>query len=554
LSNEREASSPLLRFLVREAGRIKGYYFATLATWVGVYALPLVIGALTAALLHKAGGKPLDPAVWRLLAVLVALMALRAVVLFAGLQMTFKLIFKTSAWLKVDILDRLLRRPSEVVRAGSGEILNRLRDDTEELGGLLEWTTDLIYRSVLSVIAVAVLATSDLVMTLPLVLLLGGLLASAYFKNRVAVLRAETRRQQGQIGAMIADSLTGIRDLRLAGALENHLQQLEHRFVDRRRVLVRQQMFTDLLSDLFRNLVLVGTAVVLLTMSLRLASSGFDIGKLVLFLTYSSWLGQQMYFFGKILARYQNGKVSYARLQELHVDRPGEEAPAAEVPAEPLRELTVEGLTFNAPRGVSAPAPVSFQVRPGELVAITGEIGAGKSRILHSLLGLNPEVVGSVRWNGIDVTGNPESMCAPRVAYAAQSPRFLRGTLAENIALGSPGFSTPEIEATLRDVQLEPGSAELPQGLETRLDSGNAGQLSGGQRQRLALARMLARPAELFLVDDCDSSLDGPTARRLWQAMRNGRRAAWIVVSQNPDLLALADRVITITRRPSAAA
>ncbi|WP_437733198.1 ATP-binding cassette domain-containing protein [Sorangium sp. So ce1335] len=540
---------PLVRFLVRQGLRIKGYYIATLTSWVVVYALPLVIGSTAAALIDKAGGKPMNPGIWGVLALVVALMALRAIALLLGLQLTFETIFRTSAWLKVDVLDRLLRRPSSVVQAGSGEILNRLRDDTEEIGSLLEWTTDLIYRSVLTVIAVTVLATTDLVMTIPLALLASGLLVSAYLKGRVTALRAETRRQQGRIGSMIADSLHGIRDLRLAGAVENHLARLETRFDERRRVLVRQRLFADLLSNLFRNLVLVGTSVVLVTMSLR-RDGDFDVGKLVLFLTYSSWLGQQMYFFGKILAAYQNGKVSYGRLSELYLDGLHETA-AAPGSAEPLRAFVVDGFTFRAPPGASAPAPVSFQVRPGELVAITGEIGAGKSRLLHGLLGLDPDVVGRVRWNEVDVTGKPEAMRAPQVAYAAQSPRFLRGTLAQNIVLGSAGLTATDLEAIMRIVQLDPGSAELTQGLDTKLDSGDAGQLSGGQRQRLALARMLARRAELFLVDACDSSLDGPTARRIWQAMRADRRSAWIVVSQNPDLLALADRVVVLTRSAS---
>ena len=72
----------------------------------------------------------------------------------------------------------------------------------------------------------------------------------------------------------------------------------------------------------------------------------------------------------------------------------------------------------------------------------------------------------------------------------------------------------------LTAVHLTPGTPELPEGLDTVLDSGQASRLSGGQRQRLALARMLCRPAEVYVVDDCDLSVDGPTARDIWQTER----------------------------------
>lgn len=536
----------LLRFLWQQASRFKGLYFTTLSSWSVVYALPLAIGSATAALIDKASGKAGDPHAWYWLGGLVAMMLARSLVLTAALQCTFKLIYKTSAWLKIDILERLLRNPSDVALGGSGEILNRLRDDTEEIGGLLEWTTDLIYRTVLSIFAVSVLAATDVVMVLPLGVLLGGLFISVALKKRVAQLQAETRRRQGNIGAAVADTVGGIRDLRLAAAVEDRMSHLVGQFAQRRSSMVRQQLFADLLSDLFRNLVLLGTSLVLLTMSLRSVEYGFDVGKLVLFLTYTSWLGQQMYFFGKIFARFQNGKVSYARLQEL-IGQDGAKA-SMETDAGPLLELSVEALTYQPSPGGTAPLPVSFRAKRGDLIALTGDIGAGKTRIVRGILGLEPAARGKVFWNGSEVSSRSDWMRFPRVSYAGQSPRFLRGTLEENVALGVSTMTGQDVERALSSVHLEPGSAELAVGVATKLDSGDAGQLSGGQRQRLALARMLSREAELYVVDDCDSSLDASTARLIWQEMRRQRNAVWIVVSQNPTLLELADQVITLKR------
>lgn len=539
-------------FLRRGGMRSKGLYFGTMSVWSLIYGLPLVIGALVSDLLAQASNRPpVSGWAWALLAMAVGLMIVRAIALWGGLQLTFVLIFRTSAWIKTQVLGRFLGRPATAGGGpGNGEILNRLRDDSDEIGGLLEWTTDLIYRSALLVIAVLVLALSDLVMTIPLVLLLGGLLVSVSLKKRVAVLQAETRVRQGRIGADIADALTGVRDLRLADRVEGRLVAFQRDFADRRKVQLRHQVFLDLLSDLFRNLVLIGTAVVLLTAGVRVADGGFSVGKLVLFLTYAGWLGQQMYFFGKILARYQSGTVAYRRLVDLAGD--GAADPVSESDGPRLAELTVTGLTCAARADVAAPEPVSFTVRPGQLVVLTGEIGSGKSSVVRGLLGLTGGTRGSVRWNDTDVTG--DRLGAPSVGYAGQQSKFLQGSLRDNLVLGTTGITDERIERVMAAVRLRPGTNELPDGLDTQLDSGAATQLSGGQRQRLALARMLCRDADLYVVDDCDSSLDGPTARDIWRTVLTEWPAAWIVVSRNEDLVAMADAVVTVTRSRDRAA
>ena len=475
-------------------------------------------------------------------------MALRAVVLWGGLQLTFVLIFKTSAWLKIRVLRGLLSRPAARDKAVSnGDTINRLRDDTEEIGGLLEWTTDVFYRSLLLVIAVTVLAITDLVMTIPLLLLLGGLFASIFLKNRVAALQTQIRVEQGRIGGAITDTLTGIRDLRLSGAITGRMARLEKSFAGRRRLQQRHQVFSDMLSDLFQNLVMIGIAVVLLTASVQIAAGDFTIGGLVLFITYSSWLGQQMSFYGKVFARYQGGKVSYQRLAE--TSSGVESAPATDALVEPLRELTVSSLTRAALDGGPAPEPVDFTVRPGELVAVVGAIGAGKSTVVRAMLALQPDAAGEVHWNGTAVTGDRDRLGAPYIGYARQSPRFVAGTVRDNLRLGDDSITEECMNRALTAVHLRPGTPELPEGLDTFIDSGEASRLSGGQRQRLALARMLCRPAEVYLVDDCDSSVDGPTARDIWQTVTCDWPGAWVVVSHNPDLLALADTVVRVTRR-----
>lgn len=426
------------RFLLVCGTKIKWLYLGATTSWSAVYGLPLVSGALIAILLESVSqARPTASAYW-LLGLIVALLVLRSVALWIGLQSTFVLIFRTSAWIKVTILNRMLRRPSSESKIrDKGEVLNRIRDDTDEIGGLLEWTTDLFYRSILVVIAVTTLALTDIVMTIPLALLLLGFWASIALKQRVEKLQAEIRRRQGLIGAEIADLQTGIRDLRLTNVLGVRLQTLEERFTWRRKVQLSHQVYMDLLSDLFRNLVMIGTAVVLITVTVRISDGSFSVGKLALFITYAGWLSKQVYFFGRILARYQSGTVSYSRLAELAPPADGDSAVVGREVGQPLRELAVSGLVCHVSSSHRRPAPVSFTIRPGQLVVITGEIGSGKSTLIRALLGHQEEALGTVTWNGVDVTRDQRWLSSPRVAYARQQSRFLQGTIRENLLLGT---------------------------------------------------------------------------------------------------------------------
>ncbi|MFD0385729.1 ATP-binding cassette domain-containing protein [Streptomyces stramineus] len=168
-------------------------------------------------------------------------------------------------------------------------------------------------------------------------------------------------------------------------------------------------------------------------------------------------------------------------------------------------------LTCAAPAGVAAPEPVSFEVRPGQLVAITGDIGSGKSTLIRSLLALQPDVRGRVCWNGVDVTGDQDWLSAPRVGHARQQSLFLRGTVRDNLLLGTTGITAEHLERVMAAVHLRPGSPELPDGLDTHLDSGAVG------RSPAASASGWHWPACSADPRNCTSST---TATRPWTARR----------------------------------
>jgi ATP-binding cassette subfamily B protein len=314
------------------------------------------------------------------------------------------------------------------------------------------------------------------------------------------------------------------------------LDVLAGEFSARRIVQARHQAVADVLSALFRNVVTLGPAAVLMTVAYRFQSGEMTVGELALFLTYTSWLSEQIWFFGRALARYADGRVAHRRLVGLFPE-PG---PAPAAPGQPLERLQVvelarrQGATFQAQ---------SFAIDRGQIIVVTGEVGAGKSTLLRCLLGLERPEGGRLLWNGTEITG--ALLSPPRAGYTSDAPGFVSGTVEENLLLGEDPLDAARLHRALEAVQLRPGSDELPLGLSTSVGA-HGSALSGGQRQRLGLARMLCRPADLYVVDSADSSLDEATARAMWEALFSGWSATWIIVSHHPYVLSRADLIIKL--------
>src|SRR5690606_16195952 len=157
-------------------------------------------------------------------------------------------------------------------------------------------------------------------------------------------------------------------------------------------------------------------------------------------------------------------------------------------------------LTYRHPETGHGIVDVDLELPRGSLTVVTGRIGAGKTTLLRTFLGLLPPEAGEVRWDGVLVEDPASFLTPPRVGYTAQAPRLFSDSLRDNVLLGvpdGPGGLAP----ALRGAMLERDVAALPNGTDTLVGTRGV-NLSGGQVQRAAIARMLARQADLMVIDD----------------------------------------------------
>jgi PrtD family type I secretion system ABC transporter len=238
-------------------------------------------------------------------------------------------------------------------------------------------------------------------------------------------------------------------------------------------------------------------------------------------------------------------RLAHRRLQAL-LDRPTEGAVDTVLPR-PVGRLDVEGLGYaTAPSGRWLLRQLSFQAAPGELVAVVGGSGAGKTTLSRLLVGVLNASTGTVRLDGADIRQHDPRQLGAAMGYLPQDVELFAGTVAENIAR----FTAADSERVIAAAQAA-GAHELilrfPQGYDTPVGEGGR-QLSGGQRQRVALARALFGEPSFIVLDEPDASLDAEGEDALVAALQRlrTRGATVVAVTQRRRLLSVADRVLVL--------
>jgi ABC-type multidrug transport system fused ATPase/permease subunit len=220
------------------------------------------------------------------------------------------------------------------------------------------------------------------------------------------------------------------------------------------------------------------------------------------------------------------------------------EAGNASAQAEPVG---LRGVTVRYP-GRPGPAldRVDLDLRPGELVAVVGASGAGKTTLGRVLLGLTRPDEGFVIAGGRPLADADLDRWRERVAWASQHPALVPGTVAANLALGRPGADPAAIREAARLAGADGFVRRLPAGYDTVVGAGGHG-LSAGQRQRLGLGRALLRDASLLVLDEPTVHLDQAAAARVATTLETLRGSRTILLlTHDPDLASRADRVLRL--------
>ncbi|WP_410750360.1 SmdA family multidrug ABC transporter permease/ATP-binding protein [Citrobacter sp. U14242] len=254
------------------------------------------------------------------------------------------------------------------------------------------------------------------------------------------------------------------------------------------------------------------------------------LGQLTSFMMYLGLMIWPMLALAWMFNIVERGSAAYSRIRAMLSEAPVVDDGKEPVP-EGRGELAVAIREFRYPQTAhSVLENVNFQLKPGQMLGICGPTGAGKSTVL-SLLQRHFDITqGDVRFHGIPLTRLQLDSWRSRLAVVSQTPFLFSDTVANNIALGRPQATQDEIEHVARLASVHEDILRLPQGYDTEVGERGV-MLSGGQKQRISIARALLLNAEILILDDALSAVDGRTEHQILHNLRQWGEGRTVIIS-----------------------
>ncbi|MGW0418579.1 thiol reductant ABC exporter subunit CydD [Streptomyces sp. NPDC003015] len=350
-------------------------------------------------------------------------------------------------------------------------------------------------------------------------------------------------RLLSRLSGHFLDVVAGLPTLKVFGRAKAQAESIRRITGEYRQATMRTLRIAFISSFALELLSTLSVALVAVTIGMRLVHGEMHLydGLVILILAPEAYLPLR-----QVGAQYHAAAEGLAAAEEIFavLETP---VPASGTAAVPAGALAFEQVTVRYPgRAGDAVTNVSFEVAPGETVALVGPSGAGKSTLLNVLLGFVRPTEGRVRIGGTDLAEVDLEEWRSRIAWVPQRPQLFAGTIAENVRLARPDADEAAVQRALADAGALGFVEALPLGADTVLGEDGAG-LSAGQRQRLALARGFLADRPVLLLDEPTAALDGATEAEVVAAVRRlaaGRTV--LLVVHRPALLGVADRVVRL--------
>ena len=468
-----------------------------------------------------------------------------------------QLVFGVGRQVEVELRQRLfdqmlLQEPGWVQQTGSGEVISRATSDVENVRRLLGFAvlsltnTALAYAFTLPAMlaidpGLTVAAISLYPLMLGVVRLFGG-----------RMMREQRRQQEALAGLseLIQEDLSGIAAIKIYSQEEQELNAFSSRNRGYRDTAIQLARTRSTLFPLLEGISSISLLLLLALGSGQLQQGSLSIGSLVALILYVERLVFPTALLGFTLNTFQTGQVSLERVEELLARRP-----LISDPVEPEHlDLPVRGdlearnlhIRYDGSDSDTLDG-LNFRIASGEMVAVVGPVGCGKTTLARALGRMVEVPGGQLFLDGHDLTCLRLDDLREQIALVPQEGYLFTSSLADNLRYGEPEADLQRVEAAAEQARLLADVRGFPDGINTLV--GERGiTLSGGQRQRTALGRALLLKAPVLVLDDALASVDNNTAAEILASVRSQTQRTIVMISHQLSAAAACDRILVLDR------
>ncbi len=339
------------------------------------------------------------------------------------------------------------------------------------------------------------------------------------YTRRIKKASREVRKKEGEMVSVMQEVLSSIRVVKAFAREEYEERRLEEESLESVEIAMRARSLKAKLSPLVGLIVAVGTAMVL-WFGARMALYGsLSAGSLVVFIMYLGKMYKPMQELSKMTDTYSKASIGYERIQEV-LDTDGEikDLPGARRAPRFKGNIEFDHVNFGYEADRLVLRDVNLNIEQGQVAALVGPTGAGKSTIISLIPRFYDPTSGVVKIDGQDIRRYQQKSLRQQMSFVLQETLLFHGTIWYNIAYGKPEATRREI---LRAAEMANASEfidKLPEGYNTMVGERGV-TLSGGQRQRIAIARAIIRNTPILILDEPSSGLDAASEKLVFEAL-----------------------------------
>ncbi|WP_214737726.1 ABC transporter ATP-binding protein [Exiguobacterium sp. s162] len=437
----------------------------------------------------------------------------------------------------------------EFDRVGTASLITRTTNDITQVQQVIIMMLRMVVSAPIMFVGGLIMATSkDAKLSLVIVAAMPVLVLSIFLIFWKAMpLFKKVQKRLDRLNLVLRENLTGIRVIRAFNREKEEqvrLTEANERLTDVSIKVNQIMAFLMPVMMLVMNLTVVG---VIWFGGIRIDNGAMQIGDLMAFIQYVMQIMFALVMASVMFIMVPRASVSANRINEVLEMTPSLIDDGTKTADVEKGTLEFDHVTFFYP-GAEEPAlsNVSFSAKPGEVTAVIGGTGSGKSTLVNLIPRFYDVTSGTIRVNGVDVQAVPQEELRSKIGFVPQKALLFTGTIAENIRYGKADATAEEVAHAASIAQANDFIEKMPDRYEAVIEQGGS-NVSGGQKQRLSIARALVRKPDLYVFDDSFSALDFKTDAALRKALKEETKDATVlIVAQRVSTIMDADRIIVL--------